>query len=402
MGSDMVTKGERTMQLTGETWMRDSKRMGHRRLALGIVGLAVTLVGPGCTGEGTLTPLVPPTLERVSTPLQRALDTWAEQSGHRGVSASVILANGDEWAGAAGQEALGSPLRPEHLIAIASITKTMTAAVILQLAGETVLGLDDPISTWLSAIPNVDPQITIRQLLNHTSGVANYTANSALGAALDADPLHPFTPDELLTYAGPAAFTPGARTQYTNTGFLLLGLIAEAATGDAITDLYEERLWTPLGLTEVFLPVAQPAPGPLAISWAGTGAATAVAPLDEPSLLTIGQSAFGLFASARDVARWGRALFAGSILTPELRSEMQALVPAAGNIPGESGAGLGIRSYGYLGRTQYGHSGGFTLGSSLLLFDPGTGVTVTVLMNQGSGADHFALAPRLLAIAAGG
>ena len=72
---------------------------------------------------------------------------------------------------------------------------------------------------------------------------------------------------------------------------------------------------------------------------------------------------------------------------------------AAGNIPGETGAGLGIRGYGYLEREQWGHSGGSSLGSSLLLFDPSTGTTVAVIMNQGRGAQHFALAPQLLQIA---
>lgn len=78
---------------------------------------------------------------------------------------------------------------------------------------------------------------------------------------------------------------------------------------------------------------------------------------------------------------------------------MRTLVPAAGNIPGETGAGLSIRAYHYLDRTQYGHSGGATAGSSLLLHDPDSGVTVVVIMNQGGGAEHFTLAPRLLEIA---
>jgi len=84
-----------------------------------------------------------------------------------------------------------------------------------------------------------------------------------------------------------------------------------------------------------------------------------------------------------------------------MQTQMRRLVPAAGNIPGETGAGLGIRSYQYLGRIQYGHSGGSSFGSSLLLFDPESGVTVVVAMNQRGGADHFVLAPRLLELATG-
>ncbi|MEZ4456197.1 MAG: serine hydrolase domain-containing protein [Gemmatimonadales bacterium] len=119
-------------------------------------------------------------------------------------------------------------LRPEHLISIASITKTMTGAVILRLAEAGKLVLDDPISRWLQPIANVDPAITVRQLLNHTSGVANYTADPAFSAAIAADPGHRFSREELLQFIGPyRAFAPGARTQYTNTAFILLGMIAE-------------------------------------------------------------------------------------------------------------------------------------------------------------------------------
>ena len=359
--------------------------------------------GPlGCSSADPVDDHDPPTLAEVSAPLQAALDQWAQEAGHRGVSAAAVLADGEMWVGSAGIEATATALEPDHLIAIASITKTMTGAVVLQLAEEGVLGLDDPISAWLPPIPNVDPHITIRQLLNHTNGLANYTTSSALGSAIDANPGHRFTAAELLTYLGPPAFAPGVRTEYTNTAFLLLGMIAQAAADRPITELWKDRLWAPLGLTGIFLPGVQDPPGPIATAWAGQGASTAVEPLGEMALLTIGQSAFGLFADASVVARWGHGLFAGSVLDTGTRAEMLELVPAAGNIPGESGAGLGIRSYAYLGRTQYGHSGGFSLGSSLLLFDPASGVTVAVLMNQGSGATHFVLAPHLLEIAAGG
>ena len=75
------------------------------------------------------------------------------------------------------------------------------------------------------------------------------------------------------------------------------------------------------------------------------------------------------------------------------------MVSAAGNIPGETGSGLGLRGYAYLGGNQIGHSGGSQFGSSLLLYDLATGVTVAVVMNQAGGADHFVLAPALLRVA---
>jgi D-alanyl-D-alanine carboxypeptidase len=326
-----------------------------------------------------------------------ALDRWAAAPGHEGVSASVILGDGTQWTGAAGNVGGSEPLREEHLIWIASITKTMTGAIVLQLAGESRLALDDPLGRWLAPRANVDPSITLRQLLNHTNGLDNYTASAALGRAIAADPAHVFTGDELLAFLGPPRFAPGARTEYTNTSFVLLGLVAEAVAGRPLVELYHERLWDPLRLGEIFLPGHEAPPGPVARALGANGI---VSPLDQMALLSTGHYAWGLMSNARTIARWGRALFAGEVISPAMQAEMRTLVPAAGNIPGESGAGLGIRAYAYLGRTQLGHSGGAPLGSSLLLHDPTSGVTLAVLMNQGQNAGHFLLAPELLEIAA--
>lgn len=330
--------------------------------------------------------------------LQAALARWAEVSGHHGVSASVILRDGTQWNGVAGLSRPGEPLRPEHLIAIASITKTMTAAVILQLVDESRVALDDPVGKWLGPRPHVAPDITVRQLMNHTSGLDNYTTNTAFNAAISADQGRIFKADELPAFIGPPRFIPGARTEYTNTAFILLGLVAEKVTGKSMLTLYRERLFDPLQMREVFLPGFQAPPAPIA--HALTRAAGIVSPLDRMSLASAGSYAFGLLASARNVARWGHALFTGGVISPRSQAEMRTLVSAAGNIPGETGVGLGIRGYAYLGRSQFGHSGGSWSGNSLLLHDPAAGITVVVLMNQARGADHFSLAPSLLEIAA--
>lgn len=344
--------------------------------------------------DGDEVPQVPSALAEAFT---RQIDAWARVPAHRGVVASVILSDGAQWTGAAGWAADDEPIRTDHLVGIASITKTMTAAVVLQLVDEGVVQLDDPVGRWLDPIAQVPPDVTVRQLLNHTNGLDNYTASADLGAALSADPLHVFTPAELLGFIGPPRFAAGERTEYTNTAFVLLGQVAEGATGRPIVELYRQRLWAPLSLDGVFMPGVDEPPAPVA---AALGRAGVVDPLTQVGLLSIGQSAFGLFADAATAARWGRALFTGDVISPARQEEMRTLVPAAGNIPGESGAGLGIRGYHYLDRQQYGHSGGMSLGSSLLLFDPESGVTVSVVANQGANAGHFSLAPGLLAAAA--
>lgn len=337
--------------------------------------------------------------ETTKSALQKAITDWAKEGSHYGVSASVILKNGTEWVSSTGTGATGNTLTPDHLIWMASITKSMTGAIIMQLAEEEKLGLDDPISRWLPNMDNIDPDITIRQLLNHTNGLANYTRNQQLGLAINVDLSKVWTAEELISYVGIQAFAPGERTQYTNTSFVLLGMIAAKAAKKPIIELYHERLWGPLKLTEIFLPGFEPAPGPVASAWRN---GQEVNPLEEMSLLTIGNSAFGLFSNAKTINRWGRMLFSDSFLSQSMRSQMLIFVDAAGNIPGESGAGLGIRKYNFLGREQWGHSGGSPLGSSLMIHDPKTGITVTVIMNQGGGSGHFRLAPQLLEIASKG
>jgi D-alanyl-D-alanine carboxypeptidase len=373
----------------------DTAEAGVLLTAAAAATVATLLSGCGGSTSTPGTTDAPP-LSRTAE-LQAAIDRWAAAPGHEGVSASVILADGAQWVGVAGSAGGSVPLREEHLIWIASITKTMTGALILQLADEGALALDDPLGRFLAPRPNVDPAITLRQLLNHTNGLDNYTTSAALHSAVEADEQHVFTADELLSFVGPSHFAPGADTEYTNTAFVLLGQVAEVVTGRPIVDLYHQRLWDPLQLGEIFLPGHEAAAGPVAPSLSPSGAI--VAPLEQLSLVSTGNSAFGLMSNARTLALWGQALFTGAVVSARMQEEMRRLVPAAGNIPGESGAGLGIRGYAYLGRTQLGHSGGSSFGSSLLLHDPTTRVTVVVLMNQGQGADHFSLAPGLLEIA---
>jgi D-alanyl-D-alanine carboxypeptidase len=364
-------------------------------MTLGRSAWTVLMVATMAVRPGAGQPAIPRLPEGVSLSLQRSLDRWAASPTHVGVSAAVLAADGAQWVGASGSAGQGEPMRTDHLIQVGSITKTMTAAAVLQLVDEGVLRLEDPIARWLPPRKNIEPSITIRQLLNHTSGLANYTESAALGTAIDADPNHLFTPDELLGFVGEPRFAPGAATDYTNTAFIVLGQIVERAGERAMGDLYR-RLFQPLGLQVVFMPGVEEAPGPVAWAFGSSGMTN---PMARPSVLSIGHSAFGFMANAETIARWGHALFSGAVISDSMQRELRTLIPAAGSIRGETGVGLGIRSYEYLGRTQIGHSGGAAFGSSLLLFDLETGVTVAVLMNQGQGADHFLLAPQLLELA---
>jgi D-alanyl-D-alanine carboxypeptidase len=368
--------------------------------------LAATPLAAGCRATGVVT-APDAEVQPASSPatLEGALQAWIAQPGRVGVSAAVIRPDGSLWTGARGLARAGEPLRPDHQIAVGSITKTVTAALVLQLSEAGRLALDDTVAEWLGALEDVPPQITLRQLLNHTCGIGNYTLDPAFAPALAADPARRFTPQEVLAlFLLPPRFAPGARTEYTNTSFLLLGLVAEAASGRRVADLWRERFWGPLGVDEVFLPPDEAARGSVADAWVGSSAATLrqTDPLQNVAGFSSRWAAFGRMASPRAVARWGRALFGGDVLEPSTRGQMLQFVPPEATTGVESGSGLGVRRYAYGGREQWGHSGASAEGSAILLYEPASGVTLAVAMNQSPAthaSSHFALAGDLLRLA---
>ena len=140
---------------------------------------------------------------------------------------------------------------------IGSVTKTMTSAVILQLAQEGKLQLDDPVSKYQPEVPDGD-DITIAQLLEMRSGLYSMTDAPELSAAMDNDPTKVWTPQELLdiAFAQPAMFAPGSDYYYNNTNYVLLGLIIEQLDERPVAEAFEARLFEPLGMSDTFFPAA--------------------------------------------------------------------------------------------------------------------------------------------------
>lgn len=180
-----------------------------------------------------------------------------------GLPGVVMLVNAPEdgaWVSAKGSIDLKNnlPLKPNSLSRIGSITKMFTAVVVHQLAQEGKLSLDDPVSKYLPAavtrgIANAD-KATLRQLLGHTSGIVNYTNYFDIHALYTSGTNQALTSAKALDLVRgrPAAFAPGTECSYSNTGYILLGLIAEKVTGQAMKDLYQARLFTPLGLKSTY------------------------------------------------------------------------------------------------------------------------------------------------------
>lgn len=209
---------------------------------------------------------------------------------------------------------------------IGSITKTFVSAVILDLAANGKLGLDDTLDKFVPAFPNA-AGITVRQLMNHTSGIFNYTTGKEFADALTADPQRKYTGAELLAFATPhpPSFEPGKGWEYSNTNYVLLGLVAEKAGGAPIASMVRARALQKAGLTHTFLDGSEPATGEMTPGFSGKQDVTHL--YDPTSAWTAG----AMVSTPGDLLDWVDALYGSErVLSAASQAELRTLVPKAG------------------------------------------------------------------------
>ena len=275
----------------------------------------------------------------------------------------------------------GAPMEPDMQFKIASQTKTFTANLILQLVGEGKVSLDDHISKWIDGVPNGD-EITIRQLLNHTSGLADgFTSPTVQGQVLSG-----CTVDELLTAEAkfePVA-APGEKWSYSNYGYNLLGRVVELVEGQDLSMVLEERIAQPLGLRRTSLPMTGSGLTAPYTHGYGTGDLGPTDPATAASDATdIPGSCLwahgGMVSTLEDMRKWAVSLATGSLLTPEVWEEATAdMVPFVfgGNYngPGQWRYGLGFVETGGF----YGSEGSFAGYESATMHSPTLNATIEV------------------------
>ncbi|MGH2600184.1 MAG: alpha/beta fold hydrolase, partial [Dehalococcoidia bacterium] len=303
----------------------------------------------------------------------------------------------------AGTTELGAtiPPRADTHFRIASNTKTMTAAVILQLAQEGKLNLSDPVARYVPDVPNGDT-ITIAELLAMRSGLYNFTNDPEFAAALDRDPAKVWTRAEVLAiaFAHPPTFPPGTAYEYNNTNYELLGQIAEQVDGRPLAQAMQERLFGPLGLQHTQLPArtVNTIPEPYAHGYLYGGASHFL--VDEPyspevqaearagTLLPTdftnlnhswGEATGGVISTASDLATWIEALATGRVLDAATqRRWFESLQPEDPSNPGGQQYGYGIAQLRWASDAIYFH-GGETAGyNSFIGYDPANQVTLVV------------------------
>jgi len=326
---------------------------------------------PGVIGSGTTRPpALSDVTEEDAAALQAAIDRARATFGLATLTVGLSVDGELGWSGVAGTAGGGQgPLRGVYPFAVASVTKTFTAAIILQLVEEGRIRLGSPITDYLPDVTVADGA-TVAQVMQHVSGVPDLLA--PMRTAMNANPDRIWSAPEVLAAVGPSHFVPGTGFEYSNTNYVILGMLIERVTGHRYVDELRDRIIGPLGLSATSFALEPGAPYLFNASWASAFWTSA-----------------SVYASAEDLVRWADALYGGFVLRPQILQRMLDFTP--------DGWGLGAERLHVGELTGYGHSGLLRGYSTLMLRLAGERVTLVVM-----GTTRQFDVPELLTRSAGG
>ncbi|MCE3553579.1 beta-lactamase family protein [Pseudonocardia sp. RS11V-5] len=398
---------------------------------------ALVLLLAGCTATASPTRTVSaaaattattPSVVRTIDPaaLRTAVEKTVQELMIPGAVVEVRTPQGG-FTTAVGTTQRGTDVPPDAAthVRIASVTKTMTSAVIVQLAQEGKLRFDDPVSKYVPGVPGGD-DITVAQLLTMRSGLYGFTNDPGFSATLDADPGKVWTPQETLDigFRHPPEFPPGTGYDYSNTNYTLLGLIVEKVDGRPLAQAFRDRLFGPLGLTQTSLPASTDTsiPDPYSHGYMYGGTAYAMVDSTYPPDVqaaaragtlqptdythqnpTYAWAAGGAISTADDLATWIRALVGGRVFDADLQRQwLDSPQPAPGEPATASQYGYGIERQTFApGATMYFHLGEMPGYNLVVGFDPGNDVTLVIWSNLTVGLDGKQTANAVLNAVAG-
>lgn len=329
--------------------------------------------------------------------LQANLDEWHKAGTFPGATLGVVLANGDSFSLAVGFSDRDKKIlmKPSDRMLAGSVGKTFAAAVALQLVKEGKIGLDDKIEkylgseSWFPRLPNAK-EITVRQLMNHTSGLVRYEFKEQFTKDLTANPTKVWKPSELVAYLldEKPPFAAGKGWDYSDTNYIVLGLIIEKVTGKRFYDEANRRLIKPLKLTDTI-----PQDG-MVLKGVVQGYAGANNPFGgQDAMIHAGKFAInpqfewtggGYASTAHDLARWAKMIYEGKAYSPELLTQALEGVPAP-MLGRESKYGLGVIVRKTAAGTSYGHSGFFPGYMTDMMYFPDQKIAVAVQANTSVG-----------------
>lgn len=308
----------------------------------------------------------------------------AESYSAEGPGAAVVVMQRGKivYQGARGMAdvAGGKAITPDTVFRLGSITKQFAAAVIVQLAQERKLSLDDPLSKFLPDYPQPGASATVRQLLQHTSGIQSYT--EIPGVMAPESTARARTTAELIALFrdAPAVSQPGEVWAYNNSGYVLLGAIIEQVTGMPWHKAVEKRITRPLGLASIRDGVEGEATPAMARGYTGEGGPEAA--LAQPVHMSAPGAAGALIGTAGDLAKWAQALHHGKVVN----AAHYALMTTPTMLPDGSTRpyGFGLELNTLRGKPTVGHNGGIFGFATDSIYIPWADVFVAVFTNSDS------------------
>ncbi len=346
-------------------------------------------------------------LSRAESVFQGILDEAVNAHKLVGVQLSVGLPDGTIWNGASGTIDLNRRqlMRPSHVVRMGSLTKTYTAVVIFRLIERGLLDLDGTIDRWF---PEITPwqSITVRMLLNHSSGIPDLLGMRVMVAsALDGS--RRWTTDELLEMIADSNpdFEPGTDHRYSNSNYVLLGIIAERTTGKSMGSLYRDEILTPLSLSHTYFLPSDAAPAELV-----TGYDRSLIPLpgwhstgpENTAWSSCAYASGGMAATASDILRFFKAIMNREIINEQSFQQMTKFSRARN--PKDTylqDFGSGLFRYGVYTDDAYGHLGLFVGSESVAIFSPEKRFALIVLANVSRIEDSDAIIRKSLDVIGG-
>lgn len=319
--------------------------------------------------------------------LNEVFDSVCNKLNLKGATAAIMVPGEGLWERSYGISHAGVSIDNNMYMGIGSNTKTYFATLMLKLQEQGKLSLDDTIGKWIHH-PNIPGVITIRQMLNHTSGLFSFTSSSKMNDFIKPDFTRIWPPDSVLNMVEPPVAPPGSPWDYCNTNYLVAGLIIRAVTGQPAHEVLRNEILKPQGLTETFFFPQETPTGTIPHAWSmvlspGNYMDDMIADhnYSHNAMFSIAGTAGALMTTARDNAKFWDRLMSGQILNSASMAEMETLV----TIDANQGYGLGIFSFNnYNGRKVVSHGGtnfGFINDN---IHDKSNGVSITVLTNQDS------------------
>lgn len=336
--------------------------------------------------------------------LQQTLDKSINDFNIKGVSVSVIIPGKENWTGSSGVSHGNTSITSNSLFIIGSVTKTFTSALVLKLAEEGLLSLDDSIHKWTPSFANIDCTITIRQLLNHTSGVYDYCTHPNFWAVVGSDLNKKWAPEEILnSFINSPYFLPGSDFHYSNTGYILLGMIIEAATQSEVSTQFRNRFFIPLGLSDTFLAGEETITGTVAHGWydlTNNGELDDISNFPSTAFYSISWTSGAIASSAEDLTKFSQALYNDDLLNQSSLNQMLTYQsPTYSDLYQGYGLGVGLLGSVLVGNANaIGHAGdaiGFT---TLMTYLPNYGASISIMLNVVNSSCLISLSKAIVAV----